>query len=37
MLKPLRSEKDNQIKKKDNGKISKPKKRKKTKLWNFKD
>lgn len=37
MLKLLQSDKDNLMKKRDNGKISNYKKRKKIKLWNFKD
>ena len=37
MPKQLPLEKDNQNKRKDNGKLSKPKKRKKIRLCNFKD
>ena len=37
MLKQQQLDKDNLKKNKDNGKISKLNKRKKTKLWSFKD
>lgn len=37
MLKLRRSDKDNLMKRKDNGKTLNYKKRKKIKLWNFKD